>query len=246
MKYVGFALLGILALILLVIVFICVAALFVNPRKDYDRNSRFYRFIMDFVSAATLWLLRVRIHVSGMERVPLDRKCLYVGNHRSNFDSIVTWKVFRRQQLAYLSKGENFKLFVVGRIVRRCCFMAIDRENARNAMNTINRAARLLGEGEVSIGVYPEGTRSKTKVLLPFHGGVFKIAQKAKAPIVVLAIRGCEDIHKHRPFGATDVYLDVVDVMMPEDIEKVRSRVLSDRARTAIDEHLKKQEGTGV
>ena len=243
MKYVGIGFLGILAPLVLAVLCICISALFVDPRKEYDNNSRYYRFLLDFSTAVGLWATRARIHVSGMDRVPLDRKCLYVSNHRSNFDSIVTWKVFRKQQLAFLSKKENFKVFAFGRIICKCCFMAIDRENARNAMRTINRAAQLLGDGEVSIGVYPEGTRSKTKEMLPFHGGVFKIAQKAQAPIVVLAVRGCEDIAHRFPFRATDVYLDVVDVMMPEEIEKVRSSVLSDRARTVIDEHLKKQEG---
>lgn len=246
MKYVGFTLLGILALIVLVVLFICVSALLVDPRKEYDRNSRFYRALLDGSTAFALWLVRARIHVTGMERVPLDQRCLYVSNHRSNYDSIVTWRVFRKQQLAYLSKEENFKVFAYGRIIRKCCFMAIDRVNARNAMRTINRAAQLLGSGEVSIGVYPEGTRSKTKVLLPFHGGVFKIAQKANAPIVVLAVRGCEDIAHNLPFRGTDVYLDVVDVMMPDEIAKVRSQVLSDRARNAIATHLEKQEAKRV
>lgn len=67
--------------------------------------------------------------------------------------------------------------------------MAIDRENPRNALLTIEKAAKLIESDEVSIGIYPEGTRSKECVLLPFHNGVFKIAQKASVPIVVASIQ---------------------------------------------------------
>ncbi len=77
-----------------------------------------------------------------------------------------------------------------------CCFLPIDRENPRKAIPTINRAAKLLKEQEVSVGIYPEGTRGKDCRLLPFHNGVFKIAQKAEAPIAVLSITGTEKYPK--------------------------------------------------
>ncbi len=242
MKYVGWTLLGLLTVIVAAVLFIVVASLFVDPRKEYDKNSRFYRALLDVATAVGLWLVRARIHVTGIERVPKDVCCLYVSNHRSNYDSIVTWRVFRKEKLAFISKPSNFHIFAFGRIIRKCCFMAIDRENARNAIRTFHQAADYLKRQEVSVGVYPEGTRSRSKEMLPFHGGVFKIAQLAKAPVVVLAVRGCEDIAHNVPFRATDVYLDVVDVIMPEELEGVRTRVISERAKTAIAVHLEKQE----
>lgn len=122
---------------------------------------------------------------------------MFVGNHRSNFDPIIEWLVLKPWDIAFISKGENFKIPFFGRIIRKCCFMPIDRENPRKALRTINKASDLLQSGEVSIGVYPEGTRSKTGELLPFHDGVFHIAKKAGTPIVVMSIRGTEQIHKN-------------------------------------------------
>lgn len=103
---------------------------------------------------------------------------MFVGNHRSNFDPIIEWLVLKPWDIAFISKGENFKIPFFGRIIRKCCFMPIDRENPRKALRTINKASDLLQSGEVSIGVYPEGTRSKTGELLPFHDGVFHIAKR--------------------------------------------------------------------
>ena len=118
--------------------------------------------------------------------------------------------------------------------------MAIDRENPRNALKTILKAAELLKKDEVSIGVYPEGTRSKECKLLPFHNGVFKIAQKANADIVVLAVSGTEQIHKNYPFHHTDVYLDVLEVLSADTVKSSKTDALGERIRAELENHLSK------
>ena len=208
--YVAFAL---LALLLMYLLFLGVCCLLVNPEKEYDKNSPFYRFLLNSATSAAMKLLRIRVHVCGVEKIPKDTKVLFVSNHRSNFDPIVTWYALKKWKIAFVSKPSNFKIPFFGRIIRKCCFMPIDRENPRNAIVTINKAAKLLKKQEVSIGIYPEGTRSKSCELLPFHNGVFKIAQKAEAPIVVLCVTGTEKISKRTPIRQTDVYLDVSETI---------------------------------
>ena len=82
-------------------------------------------------------------------------------------------------------------------------------------MTVINAAADLIRGGEVSVGVYPEGTRSFDGKLLHFHNGVFKVAIKAKCPIVVVGIDGTENIHKNAPFKRTEVDIKVIKVINP-------------------------------
>ena len=127
-----------------------------------------------------------------------------------------------------------------GRIIRKCCFLPIDRENPRKAIPTINRAAKLLKKQEVSIGIYPEGTRSKTGKLLPFHNGVFKIAQKAEAPIVVLSITGTERIAKRTPFRTTDVYLDVLEVF--PNIKETKTELIGTAVRRLIEANIERRD----
>lgn len=232
---------GIFALLLLYILFLGVCSLLVSPHKEYEKNSPFYRFLLNSATAAALKILRVKIHVSGMEQLPENKKLLFVGNHRSNFDPIVTWRVLQKWKLAFVSKPENFKIPFFGRIIRRCCFLAIDRENPRNALSTLNKAAKLLRRQEVSIGIYPEGTRSKTGILLPFHNGVFKIAQKADADIVVVSVTGTENIHRNIPFRKTDVYLDVLGVLPAEGVRGERTEVIGTTARQLIETNLEKR-----
>ena len=99
-------------------------------------------------------VLRIRVYTSGLEKIPKNQKLMFVGNHRSNFDPIIEWLVLKPWDIAFISKGENFKIPFFGRIIQKCCFMPIDRENPRKALRTINKASDLLQSGEVSIGVY--------------------------------------------------------------------------------------------
>lgn len=229
-----YILITILTLFLFYVLFLSFCSLAVNPNKEYDQHSSFYRCLLDSATAVVMKLLRIRVHVTGMEQIPKDTKVLFVSNHRSNFDPIVTWYALKEWKIAFISKPENFKIPIFGRIIRRCCFMPIDRKNPRKAISTINRAAKLLKKQEVSIGVYPEGTRSKTAEVLPFHNGVFKIAQKADAPIVVLCIIGTEEISKHTPFKTTNVYLDVLDVFPVENVKIKKTELIGASAHRLI------------
>ena len=69
----------------------------------------------------------------GIDKIPKDGRFLFVSNHRSIFDPILTWYVLKDYDLAFILKAENFRIPIFGRIIRKCCFMAIDRENPRNA-----------------------------------------------------------------------------------------------------------------
>ena len=235
-------LLGILfGLFLLYALFLLVCSLFINPKKEYENHSRFYRALLNGATAFAMKIMRIRIHTSGMAKVPENTKnLLFVSNHRSNFDPIITWHIFKKWQPAFVSKADNFKIPIFGRFIRKCCFMAIDRENPRNALKTILKAAELLKKDEVSIGIYPEGTRSKECKILPFHNGVFKIAQKANADIVVLAVSGTEQIHKNYPFRHTDVYLDVLKVIPAETVRATKTDAIGERIKTELENHLSK------
>jgi len=229
--------LGILLGAYILLLILC--SLLVNTKREYGRDSKFYRWLLNSATAAMIKLLRIRVHSTGMEKLPQGQLVLFVGNHISNFDPILSWYAFRKWKLAFVSKPENFKIPFFGRIIRKCCFMPIDRENPRNAIVTINQAAKLLKKQEVSIGIYPEGTRNKSGELLPFHNGVFKIAQKANAPIAVLSVNGTEHIAKNIPFRKTDVYLDVLGVIPADEVAATKTEILGQRVREKLEQNRK-------
>jgi len=209
----------------LMIPFLVISTLFINTKKEYKKNSKFYRWLLDNYTWFALVSLNVKVHIEGLDKLPKDTRFLLVQNHYSNFDPIVTWFAFQKSKLAFVSKPENFKIPFFGRMIRKCCFISIDRENPRNAVKTIDEAANLMKSDEVSIGIYPEGTRNKSYMgLLPFHNSVFKIAHKANnAPVVIVGVSGTEKIHKNVIFKRTHVYMEVLEVLSSEQVQAMRT-----------------------
>ena len=132
---------------------------------------------------------------------------------------------------------------MVGRIVAGACFLPIDRNNDREAIKSILAAVDYLKRDICSICIYPEGTRSKTGELLPFHHGSFKIAQRAGVPLVIAACSGSEKAKKNLFLRPTHIYLDVAEVVPAEQVKAMTTAELSDHARDVIAAALKEREG---
>lgn len=198
-----------------------IAGRFVNPNKLYETDNAFYRWLYNTLVRIGLFFSRVKINYEGDEKMPSGR-FLLICNHRSNFDPLVTAKAMRKYQLSFISKKENLTMPVFGRVVRRVCYMPLERDDPRDALNIINHSAKLIKNDVCSVGVYPEGKRSFSNELLPFHAGVLKIAQKAGVPIVVATIEGTELVRDRFP-KKTRVTLRILDVISAEDAKAKRS-----------------------
>lgn len=228
----------VISLVLLYIIFLLALSLFI-PDKESEKDSKFFRALINFTLTVGLKLFRVKIHLTGEGKIPKEQRFLIICNHRSNYDPIVKLVALKRYDLAFLSKDANFKIPVVGKVLKRCCFLKIDRQNARNALKAIDKASQLIKNNEVSIGVYPEGTRSKNCELLPFHNGVLKIAKRANAPLVIATVRGTELIHKQIIRKRTDVYIDILEVVSASEVSQSTTAELGERARELMQNSLK-------
>ncbi|MBR1861931.1 MAG: 1-acyl-sn-glycerol-3-phosphate acyltransferase [Lachnospiraceae bacterium] len=212
------------------VLLLAVSSLFVDKNRIYMKHSRYYRGLLNSATHLAVWLLRIRIHTTGLEKIPQGTRFLLIQNHRSKFDPILSWYVLEKYDVAFLSKEENMHIPFFGKIIRRCCFMSIDRQHPAAAMKTVENAVALLKDDQVSMGVYPEGTRNTTDApLLPFHNSMFKIAQMAEVPIVIMAVRGTSDIHKNFPRRGSDVYFDITGVLTAEEIKGVKTNAIGEQ-----------------
>lgn len=228
--YVLGVIVGLIGLFILYLLLIMVSSIFIK-KKYYDKDSKYYRWLLNSITGVVLFLGGIRVHVTGMEKVPTNTKFLLVSNHRSKFDPITTWYVFRKTPIAFLSKIENFSVPWFGKIIRKCCFRDIDRENPVNAFKTICKCGDLMSQGVVNIGIYPEGTRCRTGDILPFHNGIFKCAQRAHAPIVVITVQGTEKIAHKKPFQKVHINMDVQEVLTTDFVDSHSSGEIGDYVR---------------
>lgn len=240
MKYVLWVILTPVAVLLLYAIVLIVSSLFVSSKRFYDKDSKFYRWLLYSSTGIMVFFGRIHLHVKGIEKIPTDSRFLLVCNHKSKLDPITTWYMLRKCDLAFISKEKNFHVPFWGRIIRKCCFLSIDRGNPRKAMETIQRAVSLIESNEVSVAVYPEGTRNFGEGLLPFRNGVFKIAQKANVPIVICGIKGASEIKDNYPLHRSDVYLEVLDVLSAEKIKSQHTNEIGDYAYQLMLSYIKK------
>ncbi len=223
--------------------FLYVASLFLSTKKPFEKDSPFCRTIVTVTLDWLLHLLRIRTEVHGLEKLPKEPFVL-VSNHRSNFDPIVTITALKKFPLSFVSKPEIFKIPIAGRFIHRVGFLAIDRENPIKAMKTLSKAIDFIKNQGLCIGIYPEGTRSKTGELLEFNRGAFMVAQKAKTPVVVMSTRNTEQIGRNIPFKPTCVVLDILDVIDKDTVVPSGTKELSGCVRAAIEEKLNNDLGS--
>ena len=223
-------LLGIVGLIVLYLLFLLICSACVG-KVTYQKNSKFYWWLLRTNTKLALFILNVKPILNGKEKLDGLGRFLFVCNHRSNLDPLITWVLLPKSDVAFLSKGANIRLPIFGRIIRKCCFLEIDRTNPRNAIKALRASSELLKDNQVSIGVYPEGTRSMCKEMLPFHDGVFKVAQFASVPVVVAAVRGTEKVKNRKFPKRTKLYLDILDVIPVQTVKEKTSHELADYSK---------------
>lgn len=137
-----------------------------------------------------LWLGGVRIVKEDLEKVNLNRGCVYALNHRSFADSIVAFYALPGD-LRFLAKKELYKIPLVNFALRTMGMIEVDRSDPEAAAASIDRAVSHLQNGK-SVALFPEGTRNRGEGLLAFKKGAFVLAIKAQVPVVPVVLVGAE------------------------------------------------------
>lgn len=141
--------------------------------------SRLWRFLHRLITLCKPLLCRLR--VEGQEHIPSSGGCVIACNHSMGPDYVVLGYASPRQ-IFYMAKIELFKVHPwFSRFLEMAGAFPVDR--GRNDTEAIGSAATLLQQGKV-LGMFPEGTRSRTGELRRGKTGVARIAMLAQAPVV--------------------------------------------------------------
>jgi 1-acyl-sn-glycerol-3-phosphate acyltransferase len=132
------------------------------------------------------WFLRME--VTGAEHVPPVGSVILAANHRSFWD-IPVHVIASPRPIVFMAKEELYKGPITRWMWRSLGGFPVRRDTAD--IRAIDTALALLERGEV-LGVYPEGTRSRTGEMLPFLKGAAWLALRTGAPIVPCALKGTE------------------------------------------------------
>lgn len=221
-----------LGLLLLHVLVLALASLFVDKKNPNPKFFPFYRKLIILSVGPMLQAGRVRVELVGAEKLPAGG-FLLVGNHRSDFDPITAMWALRKWGLTFVTKKENVDIPVGGRIIVGSGCLSLDRSDDKQGLMVIRQAVRRIRAGD-AIGIYPEGTRSKTGELLPFRVGCFKAAQWAKCPLVVLKVENSELVEKNFLRRKTTVRLTVKAVLPYDEIADVDTAMVGERVRNIL------------
>lgn len=160
------------------------------------------------------------VKVSGLENIPAENYIL-AGNHKSMWDVILLANSIPTN-IRFMGKKELFNNPILESFFSKAGAFPVDRDNID--INAIKTSLKLLKEG-YTIGVFPEGTRNKTKAItLPFKEGVTRIAAKTKKVIVPFGIDGEYKLGKRINLNIGKP-IDMITIDKEEQIEYLEEKV---------------------
>ena len=149
---------------------------------------------------------------------------VYICNHQNSYD---IFTVSGAVQPGTVSVGKKSLKWIpfFGQMYWLTGNILIDRKNKNKAMGTIDTTARKIREKKLSVWLFPEGTRSYGRGLLPFKTGAFRTAAKAEVPIVPVC---ASNTHNTIDLNRWNNGKMVIELLAPitlsgEDKEKIRS-----------------------
>ena len=209
-----------------------------NPQAALNASSVIIRGFLSVI----LFLAGTRIDAEGTENIP-DEPVLFVGNHRSDFDILVSYTNIR-QNVGFVAKKSMERIPVIAWWMDMIGCLFLDRDNVREGLKTILAAIAQV-KGGTSVCIFPEGTRNKSgdaDVPLEFKEGSLKIAEKAKCKIVPMVLKDTELIfEKQKPFiKAKTVKLKFLKPFYTTDIPEEYRKKPAAYVRMLIAEELQK------
>ncbi len=130
-----------------------------------------------------LFLCGTKTTVIGMENIPKDEPVLFIGNHRGFFDVVIAYARFNRLT-GFVAKKEMKKVPILRTWMGLLHCLFLDRANVKEGLKTVLEGIEMIKKDQISIVIFPEGTRNKEDGVQTFKEGSFKFAEKSGCKIV--------------------------------------------------------------
>ncbi len=183
---------AIVFLYLVPVFFISLVQLFIGwvyTRIDPKKSELWQLGIVQHYLRTIYRLAGIKPKFVGLENIPKNGEAvLYVSNHRSIFDVILTYTV-QPGPVGYISKIGFANVPLLSWWMKRVSCLFLDNHDVKDGLKMVLKAIDMV-KGGTSMTIYPEGTRftgSDEMTPAEFHEGSFKIATKANARVIPIA-----------------------------------------------------------
>jgi 1-acyl-sn-glycerol-3-phosphate acyltransferase len=170
-----------------------------------------------------------KFSTSGTLPDDMRRPYVAVANHESFVDILLISHL--PTEFKWLSKTEIMKIPVLGWMMRLARDIPLDRGDTTSGRAALDQARERL-DTNVSVMIFPEGTRSKTGEMRKFRAGAFKLAIEGQYPILPLAVHGTRDCLRKNDWRLGNARAEVrvlepipTDGLTTDDLSDLRNRV---------------------
>ncbi len=162
---------------------------------------------------------------------------IYICNHQNNYDMITAAKIV---QSPTVTVGKKSLLWIpfFGQLYWLTGNLLIERDNRTKAHGTIGELVNQFQTKTISFWMFPEGTRSRGRGLLPFKTGAFHAAVAAGVPIIPVVV---SDTHDKIKLNRLKNGLAIVEMLPPVDVKAFENqsvRKLATHCRELMAEKL--------
>ena len=160
----------------------------------------------------------------------------YVSKH---FDIMALLYAVSGKQTGFIAKNEFSKVPLLGKWIYAIRGLFIKRGDVRESLKIINEGAELINKG-FSLVIFPEGTRSQKREMADFKPGSFKLASKAKAPVVPIVIDGTYKVfeQKRKVSKGETVRVTILPAIDTASLDRKSLAALPNQIEEAIKERL--------
>ena len=229
----------ILCLILVVFYFVIMIPIeiigFVIGLFSKNAKNAYMKFMMRIVLGSLSFISGAKVTYIGFEKIPTDAPVLYVANHESFFDVILTLTRLPGT-ICFVAKKAFMKVPIFAQALQLYNTLFIDRDDVKQGLKTILKAIDNVKSG-MSVFIFPEGTRSRDGIMSDFKEGSMKIAVKSGCPIVPIAISNSANVFEnHFPkLEAVPVVVEVLDPINPADFDNKEQKHLGKLCKDRIE-----------
>lgn len=184
---------------------------------------------------------KINVKVSGEYNFDKTKSYIFVTNHSSLLDiPVILGNIDLDCRIIY--KKELEKIPVFGKALSLSPFIKIDRDNAKNAIESLKQAIEAVKTGE-SVLIFPEGTRSEDGRIVEFKRGAVMLAIKSGKPIIPVCIKGAFEMMPARSSKLKSGVIEIVfgnPVLFEEGMSKKEELEKLNQLKTWLVEKLGK------
>lgn len=152
---------------------------------------------------------------------------VYIANHQNNLDVPIASEIVQPKTVTVGKKSLVWIPFF-GQLYWLSGNILLDRTNKAKARDTLGQVVAKMQQKNISIWMFPEGTRSQGRGLLPFKTGAFKTAIEAKTPIVPICISNTTQIKLSR-WNNGHVIVEMLEPIETTALDKKDAKTLMDQ-----------------